>query len=68
MGVPSVAQASLLGSYGITKAYASVGFEDVVTKSADIKYSVFINTYSPKSGPLQPFKKTLKVRAEEQYQ
>jgi len=69
-GLPSVANVSLLGSYGITKAYASVGFEDVVTKSSEenpITYSMFLNTYAPKSGPLQRFKRSLQVRAQEQY-
>lgn len=71
VGIPSVVESKLLGSYGIVKAYASVGFEDVVKKSTDTtnptEYTVFLHTYSPKSGPLQRFKQPLKARVEEQY-
>jgi hypothetical protein len=68
-GIPSIVEAKVLGRYGITKAYASVGFEYVVSKSIDpnpIEYTVFLHTYRPKSGPIQRFKRMLKPRIEDQ--
>jgi hypothetical protein len=69
--IPSVVDARLIGSYGITKAHSTVGFDTVIRNSSSeppAEYSVFLHTYGQKSGPFQRFKTTLKSRVEEQYQ
>lgn len=69
--LPTVVEGNLLGSISIKKAYADSGFEYMFTKSEDEdrpKYSIILDTYKSKSGPLQRLKRNLKTRVKEQYQ
>jgi hypothetical protein len=69
VGIPSVVEGTALASYGITKAYAGVGFENVVATSTEgdpTQYTVFLHPYRSKSRPIQRVK-LLKTRIEEAY-
>lgn len=68
LAAPSIVSGGILGNFAITEAYASTGFEHVVTKSSTtdpIQYTIFLHTY--KSGPIQRFRKSNKEKVEEQY-
>ena len=69
---PNVVEPSTVANINITKAHATAGFENVVSKSpanGTTEYTFILHTYNPKSGPLQRFKKrSLRTRIEEQYQ
>jgi hypothetical protein len=68
--LPGVIEGNISTNFNINRAYAEQGFEYHFNKLQDAnasKYSVIIDMYKPKSGPLQRFKKTLKTLIEEQY-
>ena len=68
--LPPVIQGNISASFVIKKAHAEDGFEYVFTKSGDedpSMYSIILDIYNPKSGPLQRLKRSLKARVEEQY-
>jgi hypothetical protein len=69
--IPNVVSTTALGSFGITRVEAKLGFEYTIKKSdteaTSIEYNIFLHTYSPRSGPLQRFSKRLKTRIEQQY-
>ena len=68
--LPSIVEGDILGSFGIRKAYAQVDFEYVVTKCGEqdpTNYSIILDTYKTKSGPLQHFKRNFKTRVADQY-
>lgn len=69
--LPTVVEGEVLGRLGIRKAYAQEGFEYVMKKCGEqdpTNYSIILDTYKVKSGPLQRFTRSLKTRVEEQYQ
>jgi hypothetical protein len=72
MQLPNVLDGNISTNFGIKKAYAEDGFEYKLTQSQDesssLKYNIIVDTYKPKSGPLQRLKGGLRSRVEEQYQ
>ena len=69
--LPCVIERNISANLGIKKAYAEDGFEYVFTKSGEESpnmYSIILDTYKSKSGPLQRLKCSLATRVEQQYQ
>ena len=69
--LPSISEAAILGGYKITKAHASVGFDQIISTSSESDptlYSISLELAHYKSGPIQRFRRlTMKVRATDQY-
>lgn len=67
--IPDVVSVAAIGSFDITKVEANLGF-DYIMKKSDVgsQYNIFLDTYTPNSGPIQRISKALKTRVQEQYQ
>jgi len=70
--IPNVVEGNVSAGFSIKKAHAEEGFEYIFRKREDqdaSQYSIILDTYRAKSGPLQRLKgRSLKTRVEEQYQ
>jgi len=70
--LPDNVEARILGHYNVTRAFASVGFDQIISRSSETSpnlYSISLELAPYKSGPIQRFRReSMMARVRDQYQ